>query len=270
MMNTFQAVKRWVKTSNDPLAIAAKNLHMTAKNFEVPAVTFVYKPILITHSLISHFVSTLTRVFYWTPLFKTRLSKRSKRLYLYGGMPLVQGNLAIEVGHDCRISGQTTFSGRTSSKQTPQLTIGNNVGIGWQTTIAVGQRIIIGDNVRIAGRGFLAGYPGHPLDPVARAKGLPESDEQVGDIILEQDVWLGSGVSVMKGVTIGTGTIVAAGSVVTHSLPAFVLAAGVPAKVIKSLNTNTRTSPHTTSCSSDTSGTKNQTHETPLSQENAA
>ena len=39
----------------------------------------------------------------------------------------------------------------------------------------------------------------------------------------------------MPGVTIGRGTIVAAGSVVTKSLPTFVLAAGVPAKVIKSI-----------------------------------
>ncbi|MDX2321093.1 MAG: acyltransferase, partial [Moritella sp.] len=46
---------------------------------------------------------------------------------------------------------------------------------------------------------------------------------------------LATGVSVMAGVTIGEGTIVAAGSIVTHDLPAGVLAAGIPAKVIKSL-----------------------------------
>ncbi|MGY8873243.1 MAG: acyltransferase [Pseudomonadales bacterium] len=264
-MNTLQALKRWVKTSSHPIAKLIKQLHLSAKNFEVPAVKLIYKPILILHTLICHLLSSLTRVLYWTPLFKTRLSNHSKHLYLYGGMPLVQGNLDIAVGNDCRISGQTTFSGRWSSKQTPQLIIGNNVGIGWQTTIAVGQRVIIGDNVRIAGRGFLAGYPGHPLDPVARAKGLPESDDQVGDIILEQDVWLGSGVSVMKGVTIGAGTIVAAGSVVTHSLPAFVLAAGVPAKVIKSLDTPTSTAP-----SVSLSSSHSRSHNISLQKESAA
>ena len=66
--------------------------------------------------------------------------------------------------------------------------------------------------------------------------GLPETDEQVGDIIIEKDVWLATGVSVMAGVRIGQGTIVAAGSVVTQDLPSMVLAGGIPAKVIRKLS----------------------------------
>ena len=64
---------------------------------------------------------------------------------------------------------------------------------------------------------------------------MPELDSQCGDIVLEDDVWLATNVSVSAGVTIGRGTIVAAGSVVTKDLPAFVLAGGVPARVIRSL-----------------------------------
>ena len=107
--------------------------------------------------------------------------------------------------------------------------------VGWQTTIAVGNKISLGANVRIAGQCFLAGYPGHPLNAVERALGKPEKDEQVGDIILEDDVWLATGVSVMSGVRIGQGTVVAASSVVTRDLPSGVLAAGNPAKVIKKI-----------------------------------
>ena len=235
-MNTLQKIKKWVKSGNHPLARMIKTLHGFLHHFEIPAFGFIFKPLRLGHLLITHVFSTLARVLYWTPMFKTRLSQGGQKLYLYGGMPLVQGVLNISMGNNCRVSGQTTFSGRWSGEQTPQLIIGNNVGIAWQTTIAVGQKVIIGDNVRIAGKGFLAGYPGHPVDPVARAKGEPDHDDQVGDITLEQDVWLGSGVTVMKGVTIGRGTIVAAGSVVTQDLPAFVLAGGVPAKVIKPLN----------------------------------
>ena len=141
---------------------------------------------------------------------------------------------ACRFGADCRVSAQSTFSGRSSSED-PVLTVGRNVDIGWQTTIAVGRRVTIGDNVRIAGRAFLAGYPGHPLDAATRAAGLPDTDDQIGDIVLEDDVWLATGVTVSAGVTIGRGTIVAAGSVVTKDLPAFVLAAGAPAKVVRSL-----------------------------------
>lgn len=235
-MNNLHKLKKWVKTADHPVAKMLKHSHDQLHHFEIPAVGLVYKPLRLLHQMLNHSCSSLLRVLYWTPMFKTRLQSKAKRLYLYGGMPLVQGALELHMGNNCRISGQTTFSGRWSGQTTPQLIIGNNVGIAWQTTIAVGSKVMIGDNVRIAGRGFLAGYPGHPIDPIARAKGLPDSDDQVGDIILEKDVWLGSGVTVMKGVTIGEGTIVAAGSVVTHDLPVFVLAAGAPAKVVKPLN----------------------------------
>ncbi len=51
-------------------------------------------------------------------------------------------------------------------------------------------------------------------------------------VVLEGDVWLGYGVVVLTGVTIGQGAIVAAGSVVSKSIPAYCIAAGVPARVI--------------------------------------
>ena len=120
--------------------------------------------------------------------------------------------------------------------------VGSNVDIGWQTTIAVGRRVVLGDNVRIAGRALLAGYPGHPLDAAARAAGLPETDDQVGDIVLEDDVWLATGVTVSAGVRIGRGTVVAAGSVVTHDLPAGILAGGVPARMIRPLDASQKDS----------------------------
>lgn len=239
-MNSLHNLKRWVKTTQHPLGMSVRALHTGWREFEIPALYPVYKPLRLLHQTISQLCSETARIMYWTPMFRTRLRHGPQglgnQLYLFGGMPLVQGNLIMEMGRNCRLSGQTTFSGRWRTQETPMLIIGNNVGISWQTTIAVGSKVILGDNVRMGGRCFLAGYPGHPVDPEARAKGLPDTDNQVGDIILEKDVWLGSGVTVMKGVTIGAGTIVATGSVVSHDLPAGVIAAGMPAKVIKPIN----------------------------------
>lgn len=237
-MTNLHTLKQWVKTSDHPVARGVFKAHQQIRFAEVPAVRFIYTPLRILHHAVTGMAASILRITYWTPMFKARLATPCKRLFLYGGMPLIQGTLSITVGDRCRLSGQTTFSGRWCSKETPQLTIGNNVGIGWQTTIAVGGKVMIGDNVRIAGRGFLAGYPGHPLDADARAAGQPDTDDQVGDIILERDVWLGTNVTVMKGVTIGEGTIVATGSVVTRDLPSGVLAAGAPAKVVKRLDTS--------------------------------
>lgn len=234
-IRSVATAKRWLKTSEHPVAQRVKQLYFEMRFFELPAPRLLVKPIYFCYRTALILLTGLMRIAVWTPLFKSQLSTYKGQLYLYGGLPYVAGTLDLHVGNQVRMSGQTTFTGRMSSVETPQLTIGNNVDIGWMTTVAVGRRVDIGDNVRIAGRTLLAGYPGHPLNAADRAAGFPETDSQVGDIILQRDVWLATGVTVTAGVCIGEGTIVAAGSVVTHDLPPYVLAAGVPARVIRTL-----------------------------------
>ena len=227
--------KQWAKTSDNVLAQLIKTLWFKIKATEVPNIPVVFKLLYIVHLILKQTISDILRILYYTPLFKSRLKNTPKQLYLYGGLPVVIGSLDITMGDKVRLAAMTTISGRTVGQATPQLHIGNNVGIGWRTSISVGKKISIGKNVRIAGDCYLAGYPGHPVNAKLRALGKPEHDSQVGDIILEDDVWLATGVKVMPGVTIGHGTIVAAGSVVTKSLPSYVLAAGVPATIVKSI-----------------------------------
>ncbi|MFW2124843.1 acetyltransferase, partial [Acinetobacter ursingii] len=62
----------------------------------------------------------------------------------------------------------------------------------------------------------------------------------VKSVKIQNNVWLGEFVSVLPGVTIGEGTIVGANSVVTKSLPPYVIAVGSPAKPIKFYNFDTR------------------------------
>jgi acetyltransferase-like isoleucine patch superfamily enzyme len=226
-------LRRWLKERRSWPAALAYRLLTTVRQIEVPVVRSVHSPLYHAWVIGAQGLSGATRVLWWTPLFKSRLASPAPRLYVYGGLPLVMGPLRIRLGQDCRISGQTTLSGRASGAVTPELIVGDNVDIGWQTTVAVGLRVVLGDNVRIAGRAFLAGYPGHPLEAAARAAGAPETEDQVGDIVLERDVWLATGVIVTAGVRIGEGTVVAAGSVVTRDLPPGVLAGGVPARVLR-------------------------------------
>ncbi len=237
MMNiSLNKTKQWLKRSETPLAKGLFTQLKSICRFEIPAPRLVVTPLYFIYCSLRTLVTTLTRIFWWTPLLKGRCDSVGHHLNLFGGLPFISGALQISIGDNCRISGHTTFSGRTCAQQMPELRVGNNVDIGYMTTIAVGQRVEIGNNVRIAGHAFLAGYPGHPLDAKARATGQPETDDQVGNIILEEDVWLATNVSVLAGVRIGRGTIVATGSVVTRDLPAMVLAAGIPARVIRHLD----------------------------------
>ena len=235
---SLNQTKQWLKNSRHPLPVLLLRLLKAIFYFQLPAPKFLLLPAYTLYVLLRNASATFTRIFIWTPLFKGRINKVGQQLNLYGGLPYICGPLTIQLGDNCRISGQSTFTGRSCNVTTAQLSIANNVDIGWMTTIAVGSKVIIHDNVRIAGRALLAGYPGHPFDPQERAQGLPETQQQVGDIILEKDVWLATGVSVMAGVRIGEGSIIAAGSVVTHDIPAMVLAGGIPARVIRPLKSN--------------------------------
>ncbi|OIQ26290.1 DapH/DapD/GlmU-related protein [uncultured Vibrio sp.] len=228
----INGLKIWLQCHPNP---TYRNLFLILKKirmFELPTPKVLNKAIYGLYKLTSSLWQSLVRIIFHTPAFKGRLDKFGKGLYLYGGIPFVSGPLSITLGDNCRVSGQTTFSGRTLTTQ-PTLVVGDNVDIGWQTTIAVGSTVIIEDNVRIAGRAFIFGYSGHPLDAKRRALGEADDESQVGDVVLKRDVWLGTNVTIRQGVTVGEGAVIAAGSVVVSDIPANVIAAGNPAKVIK-------------------------------------
>ena len=94
-------------------------------------------------------------------------------------------------------------------------------------SITVGHRVVISERV------VLRDSDNHTV------RALGNSEESFGGktitapIVLEDNVWIGMNVTILKGVTIGEGSIVAAGSVVTKDVPPHCLVAGVPAKVIK-------------------------------------
>ena len=91
-------------------------------------------------------------------------------------------------------------------------------------TIHVGDDVQIGPYVQLL-------TATHPLEPGPR-RAKWESAEPIA---IEDNVWLGGGAIVCPGVTIGADTVVGAGAVVTKDLPAGVLAAGVPARVLRPL-----------------------------------
>lgn len=95
------------------------------------------------------------------------------------------------------------------------------------TAIYVGDHTMFGPNVIIA-------TAAHPIEPHLREMAYQKNSP----VRIGKNCWLGAGVIVLPGVTIGDNTVVGAGSVVTHDLPANVVAVGVPCKVIKNINSD--------------------------------
>ncbi len=201
-MSVALSFRQWVKARQHPLARALYGFALEVRSASLPVIPGFHAGLYRLAAAVSGGFAHLRRVLWDTPLFLSQVERRPRRLMLYGGRPMLIGPLTIEIGEGSRISGQTTFTGRSRSRN-PRLVIGSNCDIGWQTTIAVGTEVRIGNNVRLAGRAFLAGYPGHPLEAGARAAGLPDLDEQCGAIILEDDVWLATQVTVSAGCASG-------------------------------------------------------------------
>jgi acetyltransferase-like isoleucine patch superfamily enzyme len=120
----------------------------------------------------------------------------------------------IGVNRPCIISTLTSNA---------EVIIGNNCGLSG-TVIGAFTRIELQDNVRCGSNTLITDSDWHTDDPRC---GISKP------IIIKKNVWLGEGVKILKGVTIGENSVIGAGSVVTKSIPANVVAAGNPAKIIK-------------------------------------
>lgn len=110
------------------------------------------------------------------------------------------------------------------------ISVGNNFYANFNCVIldcapvTIGDKVFLGPNVQI----YTAT---HPLAAEERDKGL----EAAIPVTIGDSVWIGGGAIINPGVTVGHGTTIGSGSVVTRDIPANVLAAGNPCRVIRNL-----------------------------------
>lgn len=106
-------------------------------------------------------------------------------------------------------------------------------------TFGEGYKVKIGDFCSIGPNVLFVLKADHPIDRIStfpfKVKVLGEKTEAIskGDIVLDDDVWIGANVTVLSGVHIGQGAVVAAGAVVNNDVPPYAVVGGVPGKVIK-------------------------------------
>ena len=117
--------------------------------------------------------------------------------------------------------------------------IGRNFYANFNFTVLDCCPVTIGDNV-FFGPNCAVMTPLHPLLPLERnqkphADGSMYDDEYAAPITIGDDCWIASNVVICGGVTIGSGCVIGAGSIVTKDIPAGMLAAGNPCRVIRKI-----------------------------------
>lgn len=147
-------------------------------------------------------------------------------IVLGNNLVLNSGELSNPLGlnHRCIIRTITPLA---------KITIGNNVSMSGGAVVAR-QEITIGNNVMIGANCHIIDSDQHPLAPCLRMQ-FDIDSIATQKVSIEDNVWLGMNVIVLKGVVIGANSIIGAGSVVSRSIPSNSVAAGNPARVIRNL-----------------------------------
>lgn len=186
-----------------------------------------------TTSSLKVFIKTFSEVltgFFRILMAKYYLRSLDKVGYMpsVNGKPIIENKGSITIGDRVRIWSSINKT-KIYVKKNATLQIGHNSRING-VHISVSQKVIIGENVRISPYTLILDDDFHRIDNhfgVGKKKA----------IIIEDDVWIASKVTILKGVTVGKGAVIAAGAVVTKNVPPYTVVAGVPAKVIKNIKT---------------------------------
>lgn len=145
----------------------------------------------------------------WSPFYKRSMKYCGRGVYIRPTCSDFKGLWNLSVGDGSSIPKGSVFY----CTEAP-LIIGKKVIFGPNPTIITGDH-----RIDVVGKYIIDSH-----------MKLPENDAPV---VIEDDVWCGANVTILKGVTIGRGSVVAAGAVVTKSCPPYSIIGGVPAKVLK-------------------------------------
>jgi len=136
----------------------------------------------------------------------------------------------LKIGTDCILENDIFFKFDGPWQSGPSIVIQDRVFIGCGCEFNIRKGICIGNDCLI-GSGCKFIDHNHGTTDLSQPMNLQPGPES--SILLEENVWLGVNVVVLKGVTIGKGAVVGAGAIVTKSIPAYEIWAGIPATKIR-------------------------------------
>lgn len=146
-----------------------------------------------------------------------------------GEMLALLGQLLGAVGEGCWIEPPLYVNWGS------RITLGDHVYANTGLTVIDDTFVNIGSHVMLGPRVTISAAS-HPVDPELRRQAyqydLP--------VVLEENVWVGAGATILPGVTIGKNSVIGAGSVVDRDIPPDVVAAGVPCRVLREIGPRDR------------------------------
>jgi acetyltransferase-like isoleucine patch superfamily enzyme len=173
-----------------------------------------------------------------------RLGVRAATSVRFYGMPIISlaSESTIEIGENSVICSDPEMTAlgvnhpvvlRTLA-QGAVIVIGNNTGISGGSICAairveIGNECLLGANVTITDTDF------HPIKPLGRRHNNNPHEIGSEPVVIEDNVFIGAGVVILKGVRVGRNSVIGAGSVVTKNVPANTIVAGNPARILKGL-----------------------------------
>ena len=133
------------------------------------------------------------------------------------------------------LKGNNSLHSNTLFQGSGSIIFGENSYCSEFTVLGCNSMITIGKNVMIASAVTI-----RDTDHNFQRTDIPmiEQGMKTSPVVIEDDVWIGHGVTITKGVTVGKGSIIAAGAVVTKNIPSYSIAGGIPAKLLSSRNDN--------------------------------
>jgi acetyltransferase-like isoleucine patch superfamily enzyme len=145
-----------------------------------------------------------------------------------GRAPLIDNRGAMSVG-DRFVSRTSQSRPSLATGRDGSLQIGDRVYVNQGAVVHADLAVTIGSHVLVADGVAICDTDFHEADPGLGVFSAP--------VVIEDNVWLARSVIVLAGARIGEGTVVAAGSVVRGELPAWVIAAGTPARPVRDIRT---------------------------------
>lgn len=139
----------------------------------------------------------------------------------------IGSNCIVQIGENGNLSKLDLYC-----LEWANITIGSNVSCTWHSRIYAHEpaSIFIGNSCLIASDVLITASDMHTIYDAVTGERINRPQ----DVTISDHVWLAEGVKVMKGVVIGQDTVIGAGAVVTCSIPSNCVAAGVPARVLRS------------------------------------